>query len=82
MVVERPDSVEDMHEQDWLIVIEALMEFASPFDPRADDFEPENLQDPRHALAFELAAMIAEYCEIPEGDLEGHIDPEWDGTER
>ena len=82
MAVDRPDSIEDMHEQDWLIVIEALMEYGSPFTPGSEEFRGENLEDPRRVLAFELAGVFADYCEVPAGDLEDHIDPEWDGTGR
>lgn len=85
-MADRPDSIEEMHEQDWLLVIEALMHYASPVDPQSGafrDVDPfEITGDPRRGLAFELAAFFSEVAEIPEGDVEDHIDREWDGSNR
>lgn len=82
MAVERPDSLEDMHEQDWLIVIEALAEYGIPFEEGSDEFHPEALSDPRRMLAFELSALFADHCDIPEGDIGAHIDEGWNGIKR
>ncbi|WP_306060700.1 hypothetical protein [Natronococcus wangiae] len=68
-----------MHEQDWLIVIEALETYASPFDYSIED---NPLLGPRRALAMELAELFADHCDIPEGEIEDHIDEDWDGSER
>lgn len=71
-----------MHEQDWLLVIEALMHYASPVDPQSGELRGFDLDDPRKGLAFELAGFFADYVDIPEGSIEDHVDPEWDGTKR
>ena len=81
-MVERPNGVSDFHEQDWLIVIEALMHYSSPVDPQSGAMREFDLSDPRRALAPELAGVIADHIDVPEGDIQQHIDEEWDGSER
>lgn len=81
-MVERPDKLTDMHEQDWLIVIEALMHYSSPVDPQSGAMREFDLSDPRRALAMELAGVVADHIDVPEGDIQKHIDEDWDGTGR
>jgi hypothetical protein len=73
---DRPNSTDDFHEQDWLIVCEALARWA------ADPSDVERLADPRKARAFDLLGVIADDLDVPEGDLLEQVDEDWPARER
>lgn len=73
---DQPAGIDDFHEQDWLIVCEALARWA------ADPSDVERLADARKARAFDLLAALADDLDIPEGDLLEQVDDEWPPRER
>lgn len=60
------------HEQDWLILAEALAEWLNG-DP--------DVSDPRKARGWELLRDISIHCGVREGDLGAAIDPTWSGPD-
>ena len=68
---DHPDSIDEFHEQDWLIVCEALARWAG------EPTDVEHLADPRKARAFDLLGVIADEFDVSEGDLMSQVDEEW-----
>lgn len=66
--------VDDFHEQDWLIICEALARWAG------NPADVERLADPRTARAFDLINTIADDVDLPEGDLMAQVDEDWPTT--
>lgn len=81
-MAEPPDTIAEMHEQDWLLVIQALTHFSSPVDPHSGATRDLGPTAPRATLAFELGSMIADHIGISEDKLNVCIDFDWDGSER
>jgi len=73
-MVNRPDTIAGFHEQDWLIVVEALMYWAEAQD------EDGVVGSPRKEQALELAACIADQHGVPIGEVYDQIDENWSGT--
>ena len=69
-------SLNDLHEQDQLILIEALTYWAYDIYETQEEFDR---SDPRRNRAAELAESMLRGDDLRDVDLSGMVDPEWSG---
>lgn len=67
---EPPAAIDEFHDQDWLIVIEALASWAG--NPQTLD-----LSDPRKARAWNLMSTIASERDFPDDRPLQQVDDSW-----
>jgi hypothetical protein len=72
--LEPPAAIEEFHDQDWLIVIEALGAWGG--NPNALDST-----EPRKTRAWDLMSTIASERDFPEGNSLEQIDDAWGGPQ-
>lgn len=61
-----------LHPQDWLLIAEALVEWAG---------NPNEIESPREERAWELVDMIAIDQALPANELIDQIDDDWGGRD-
>ena len=76
--------IDEFHEQDWLLIMEALQEWAEQgIEGEVTEEDVRNMsKEPRKVLAIQLRDAIGIDMEIPLEDYKAQIDPQWDGSER
>jgi hypothetical protein len=67
---EPPAAIEEFHDQDWLIIVEALAAWAG--NPQAFD-----LSDPRKGRAWDLMSTIASERDFPDDRPLQQVDETW-----
>jgi hypothetical protein len=67
---EPPAAIDEFHDQDWLIVIEALAAWAG--NPQAFD-----LSNPREGRAWDLMSTIASERDFPDDNPLKQVDDGW-----
>jgi hypothetical protein len=71
---EPPATIDEFHDQDWLIIVEALAAWGG--NPNALDSN-----EPRKTRAWDLMSTIASERDFPEGNPLQQIDDTWSGPQ-
>lgn len=71
---EPPAAISEFHDQDWLIIVEALAAWAG------NPSDPEMLTDPRKGRAWNLMSTIASERNFPDESPLKQVDDRW-GTQ-
>jgi hypothetical protein len=67
---EPPAAIDEFHDQDWLIIVEALAAWAG--NP-----QPFDLSDPRKGRAWDLMSTIASEQDFPDDNPLKQVDDGW-----
>ena len=73
-LAEVAETIDDLHDQDWLIIFEALAEWGG---------DPTKLDDasPRRQRSWELIDIIADEHNMPEDEFTRQIVDDWRGPD-